>query len=293
VRGVVFVFHPKLHTDMFQCALKVCDNWSLDPETFSDPPPFNTGIPCIEVAWIQYALALCHCRILCGSRYKQCTLETKDMHHIDVRLEKDVYDANNTLADRNARHLKSHNIRAFDLLGAIGSGKTALIERLVPLLEKKGLRAGAIAGDVYGDDDFRRIVALGIPAFNANTGKECHLDAHLVEHAIDHLPLDQIDILFIENVGNMVCPTDFRLGAEKRVVVVSSTEGDDVVNKHPMMFRDCTIGVINKVDLAPLVGANLDRMQNDIARYNPGMPVFRTNLKTGDGVVALLEAILS
>jgi hydrogenase nickel incorporation protein HypB len=215
------------------------------------------------------------------------------MHHIDVRLEKDVYDANNMLADRNARNLTSHNVRAFDLLGAIGSGKTALIERLVPLLVKKGMRAAAIAGDVYGDDDFRRLVALGIPAFNANTGKECHLDAHLVEHAIDHLPLDTIDILFIENVGNMVCPTDFRLGAEKRIVVVSSTEGDDVVNKHPMMFRDCTIGVINKVDLAPLVGANLDRMQKDIARYNPKMPVFRTNLKTGDGLEALLEAILA
>ena len=150
---------------------------------------------------------------------------------------------------------------------------------------KKGLRAGAIAGDVYGDDDFKRIVALGIPAFNANTGKECHLDAHLVEHAIDHLPLDEIDMLFIENVGNMVCPTDFRLGAEKRIVVVSSTEGDDVVNKHPMMFRDCTIGVINKVDLAPLVGANLDRMQNRTSHGTiPDMPVFRTNLKTGDGV---------
>lgn len=215
------------------------------------------------------------------------------MHHIDVRLEKDVYDSNNALADHNARLLMSHHVRAFDLLGAIGSGKTALIERLVPLLEKKAFRAGAIAGDVYGDDDFKRITALGIPAFNANTGKECHLDAHLVEHALDHLPLDQIDILFIENVGNMVCPTDFRLGAEKRIVVVSSTEGDDVVNKHPMMFRDCTIGVINKVDLAPLVGANLDRMQKDIARYNPGMPVFRTNLKTGDGIVALLETILA
>ena len=91
----------------------------------------------------------------------------------------------------------------------------------------------------------------------------------------------------------MVCPTDFRLGAEKRIVIVSSTEGDDVVNKHPMMFRDCTIGVINKVDLAPLVGANLDRMESDIHRYNPKMPVFRTNLKTGDGIAALLDTILA
>jgi hydrogenase nickel incorporation protein HypB len=215
------------------------------------------------------------------------------MHHIDVRIEKDIYDVNNTLADNNAKLLKDHGVWAFDLLGAIGSGKTALIERLVPLLKNKGLRAGAIAGDVFGDDDFKRIVALGIPAFNANTGKECHLDAHLVEHAIEHLPLNDIDILFIENVGNMVCPTDFRLGAEKRIVIVSTTEGDDVVNKHPMMFRDCTIGVINKVDLAPLVGANLERMESDIHRYNPRMPVFLTNLKTGDGITALLDSILS
>ncbi|MDN7026156.1 hydrogenase nickel incorporation protein HypB [Methanoculleus sp. FWC-SCC1] len=214
------------------------------------------------------------------------------MHHIDVHIEKDVYDVNNRIADATARHLKEHGVRAFDLLGAIGSGKTALIERLVPLLKERGLSPGAIAGDVYGDDDFKRIVSLGIPAYNANTGKECHLDAHLVEHAIDHLPLDEIDLLFIENVGNMVCPTDFRLGAEKRIVVVSSTEGDDVVNKHPMMFRESTIGVINKIDLAPFVGADLDRMESDMHRYNPEMQVFRTNLKTGEGLEGLLGAIL-
>jgi hydrogenase nickel incorporation protein HypB len=215
------------------------------------------------------------------------------MHHVDVRIEKDIYDVNRRIADSNSRRLKEHGVRAFDLLGAIGSGKTALIERMVPLLIRKGLRAGAIAGDVYGDDDYQRIRALGIPAVNANTGKECHLDAHLVEHSLESLPLDQIEILFIENVGNMVCPTDFALGAEKRVVIVSSTEGDDVVNKHPMMFRGCDLGIINKVDLAPLVGANLDRMETDIKRYNPRMNVFRTNLKTGDGVPAFLEALLA
>jgi len=215
------------------------------------------------------------------------------MHHIDVHIEKDVYDTNNRIADENTACLEEGGVRAFDLLGAIGSGKTALIERLVPLLQEQGLRPGAVAGDVYGDDDYRRITALGIPAVNVNTGKECHLDAHMVEHAIDHLPIDEIDILFIENVGNMVCPTDFRLGAEKRIVVVSVTEGDDVVNKHPMIFRESAIGVINKVDLAEAVGADIKRMERDMHRYNPGMKVFRTNLKTGDGIVPLLSAILS
>jgi hydrogenase nickel incorporation protein HypB len=215
------------------------------------------------------------------------------MHQVDVRIEKDLYAANDALAAENAARLAAHGVLGIDLLGAIGSGKTALIERLAPLLAGRGWRAGAIAGDVYGDDDYRRIAALGIPAVNANTGKECHLDAHIVDHAIDGLPLDEIDVLFIENVGNMVCPTDFALGAKKRVVVVSSTEGDDVVNKHPMMFRSCSIGVINKVDLAPLVGADLDRMERDMRRYNPAILVFRTNLKTGEGIAPLLEALLA
>jgi len=214
------------------------------------------------------------------------------VHLVDVRIEKDLYEANDALAAENADRLRAHGVLGIDLLGAIGSGKTALIERLAPLLVERGLRAGAIAGDVYGDDDYRRIAALGIPAVNVNTGKECHLDAHLVDHGLDDLPLDEIDVLFIENVGNMVCPTDFALGAARRMVVVSSTEGDDVVNKHPMIFRSSSIGVINKVDLADLVGADLDRMERDMRRYNPEIRVFRTNLKTGEGVGPLLDAVL-
>ncbi|ABD42184.1 hydrogenase accessory protein HypB [Methanospirillum hungatei JF-1] len=215
------------------------------------------------------------------------------MHHIDISIEKDIFSANRKLADANAAHLHAHGVRAFDLLGGIGSGKTALIEKVVPKLKSRGLKAAAIAGDVYGDDDFQRIVALGIPAENVNTGKECHLDAHMIEHALDHLPLDDVDVLFIENVGNMVCPTDFELGAEKRIVVVSSTEGDDVVNKHPMMFRGCTIAVLNKIDLADAVGADLNRMERDMLRYNPAMKIFRTNMKTGDGIDPLVDEILS
>ncbi len=252
-------------------------------------PPLQRGI---KVTWVQDALRA-HCRSVWVLTYKHAMINSITMHHIDVHVEKDIYDVNNRIADANAEILKKHGVRAFDLLGAIGSGKTATIERLVPLIRERGLRVGAIAGDVYGDDDFQRIVALGVPAYNVNTGKECHLDAHLVEHAIEHLPLDDIDILFIENVGNMICPTDFRLGAEKRIVIISSTEGDDVVNKHPMMFRGSSIGVINKVDLAPFVGANLDRMEQDMRRYNPEMQIFRTNMKTGEGIEELLDAILA
>ncbi|HJJ47812.1 MAG TPA: hydrogenase nickel incorporation protein HypB [Methanocorpusculum sp.] len=215
------------------------------------------------------------------------------MHHVDVHMEAEIYGANNKLAEHNAEHFREHGVRAFDLLGAIGSGKTSLIEKIVPELKSRGLNTAAIAGDVYGDDDFQRIVATGIPAFNANTGKECHLDAHLVHHALDHLELDNIDVCFIENVGNMVCPTDFKLGAEKRIVVISTTEGDDVVNKHPMMFRDCQIAVINKVDLAEAVGCNVERMVKDIKRYNPEMIIIKTVLKKGEGVKEVCDAILA
>lgn len=215
------------------------------------------------------------------------------MHHIDISIEKDIFSANRKLADANAAHLRAHGVRAFDLLGGIGSGKTTLIEKIVPKLKEKELNAAAIAGDVYGDDDFQRVVALGIAAENVNTGKECHLDAHMIEHALDHLPLNDVDILFIENVGNMVCPTDFELGAEKRIVVVSSTEGDDVVNKHPMIFRGCSIAVLNKIDLAEAVGADLNRMEQDMLRYNPSMKIFKTNMKTGEGIDNLIDEILS
>lgn len=215
------------------------------------------------------------------------------MHHVDVHMEAEIYGANNRLAEHNAEHFKAHNVRAFDLLGAIGSGKTSLIEKIVPELKSRGKVSAAIAGDVYGDDDFQRIIKTGIISFNANTGKECHLDAHLVHHALDHMDLDDVDIVFIENVGNMVCPTDFKLGAEKRIVVISTTEGDDVVNKHPMMFRDCQIAIINKVDLAEAVGCNVERMIQDIKRYNPEMLIIKTNLKKGEGVKEIADALLA
>lgn len=211
---------------------------------------------------------------------------------VTVDLVEGILEENRIIARRNREHLRSHGVRAFDLLGAVGSGKTMLIERLSELLSARGVKVGAIAGDVAGDDDHRRFLAKGILSENLNTGKECHLDAHLVEHALEHLDLDSIDVLFIENVGNLVCPADFPLGAERRVVVISTTEGDDTVRKHPLIFRDADVCVINKVDLAGPVGVDVDVIEGDFRTVNGHAPFIRTNAKTGEGVGELLEALL-
>lgn len=214
------------------------------------------------------------------------------LHKIQVNVGASVTEANRRQADENREHLDEHGIRAIDILGAVGSGKTMLVEKLTPVLKARGKRVGAIVGDCYGDDDYQRIHALGIPAENLNTGTECHLDAHMVHHALHHLPLDDIDILLVENVGNMVCPTDFPVGSHKRVVIVSVTEGDDVVNKHPAMFRECEIGIINKIDLAEAVGASVERMERDMRRHNSRIKILKTDLKKGTGVEELADMLL-
>jgi len=214
------------------------------------------------------------------------------MHKLEIAVGRDVFEKNREEAKRNAHVLKDNNITAFDILGSIGSGKTSIIEKAVPILAEKGLKIGAIAGDVFGEDDYTRMKVLEIPVINLNTGTECHLDAHLVHHALTTLPLEELDILFIENVGNMVCPTDFELGTDARIVVVSVTEGDDVVNKHPMIFRVSDIGVINKIDLAGAVGASIQRMENDMNRIAPHIRKIKMSVKTGEGLTDFIEEIL-
>ncbi len=211
---------------------------------------------------------------------------------VTVDMIESVLEANRGLALQNRALFKANGVRAFDFLGAVGSGKTMLIERLSEILETRGMRVGAIAGDVAGDDDHQRFLAAGIASENLNTGKECHLDAHLVGHALENMDLDLIDVLFIENVGNLVCPADFPLGAERRVVVISTTEGEDTVRKHPLIFRDADVCVVNKVDLAEPVGVDVAIIESDFRTINRHAPFIRTNAKTGEGVEELLGALL-
>ncbi len=214
------------------------------------------------------------------------------MHKLEISVGKDVFEKNKKEARQNSNLLQNHDIIAFDILGSIGSGKTSIIEKVVPVLKEKGSKVGAIAGDVSGEDDYKRMKLLDIPVINLNTGTECHLDAHLVRHALAQLPLEKLDILFIENVGNMVCPTDFELGTAARIVVVSVTEGDDVVNKHPMIFRVSDIGVINKIDLAGAVEASIQRMEDDMNRIAPHIRKIKMSVKTGEGLEEFTEEIL-
>jgi hydrogenase nickel incorporation protein HypB len=211
------------------------------------------------------------------------------MHKVEIEVGRDILKRNKEEATKNLELLKENNIKAFDILGSIGSGKTSIIEKVVPILERKGLKIGAIAGDVVGEDDFLRMKALHIPVINLNTGTECHLDAHLVGHALTNLPLNDLDLLFIENVGNMVCPTDFELGTDARIVVVSVTEGDDVVNKHPMIFRVSDIGIINKIDLAEAVGASVTRMSSDMKRIAPRVKQIQMSVRTGQGIKEFVD----
>lgn len=210
---------------------------------------------------------------------------------IDVALETDIFDANREIAEHNQSHLEEHGVKSYDFLGSIGSGKTTIIEAMISILEENGIRAGAIAGDVAGDDDYQRLKKHDIPVENLNTGKECHLDAHMVEHALEKINLDEIDVLFIENVGNLVCPADFPLGTDKRTVIISVTEGDDMVRKHPLIFAQTDFAVLNKIDLAEMMEIDPQTIISDFERINPHGRILLTDAKHGTGIGELMGAL--
>lgn len=208
------------------------------------------------------------------------------MHNVSIDVEQDIILANDKLAYGNRQKFDEKNVFAVDLVGAVGSGKTSLLEKLIDEMDDD---IAVIAGDILSKFDAKRIEEKNVPVKGLNTGKECHLDAHLIGHALHDVPLDDISILFIENVGNLICPADFNLGAHIRTVIISVTEGDDTAEKHPMIFKGADMAIVNKVDLADAVGADADKMVNDIKMINPDIPVVKCSLKTGEGVDEIID----
>ncbi|MBS3781702.1 MAG: hydrogenase nickel incorporation protein HypB [Candidatus Thermoplasmatota archaeon] len=199
----------------------------------------------------------------------------------EMDMEKNILEENERIAKKNEKLFEEKGVRAFNILGAIGSGKTSLIERLREGIDQ---RVGAVAGDLNGKDDYERFRQKDMSAVAINTGKDCHLDAHYVNHGLEDMDLDEIDLLFIENVGNLICPVDFPLGTEAEVVVVSVTEGDDMIRKHPLIFSRSDLTILNKVDLADAMEVDIETIKEDYKEVNPHGTLIKTNAKEGKGI---------
>jgi hydrogenase nickel incorporation protein HypB len=211
------------------------------------------------------------------------------MHRSKVRVAADVLDANDTIARANREDFDRAGVRVVNLMSAPGAGKTALLERV--LMDGLGdVRVGVLEGDVQGSLDAERLSALHVPVTQLNTapgfGGECHLDANMVRSALGAMDLDEIDLLVIENVGNLVCPAEFRVGEDRRAMISSVTEGEDKPLKYPLMFRACELVVVNKIDLLPHLDFSLERFLANLDQVNPGVAHMLVSARTGEGTDA-------
>ena len=208
------------------------------------------------------------------------------MHRTKVKVVEEALDANNTIAAANRADFDRAGVRVVNFMSAPGAGKTTLLERVVADLP--GVRVGVLEGDVQGSMDADRLASLHVPVTQLNTdpgfGGECHLDANMVRSALGALPLDQIDLLVIENVGNLVCPAEFRVGEDVRVMVSSVTEGEDKPLKYPLMFRTCDLVLVNKIDLLPHLDYDLDKFLYYLDQVHPDVPRMLVSARTGEGL---------
>lgn len=218
------------------------------------------------------------------------TIRTDDGQIVEIKVQENLYQKNETLANQNRQLMDRHQIKSVDILGSIGSGKTSIIQQLVTHLGGR-YRIAAIAGDLTTSIDADRIKEKGAHVLQINTDGGCHLDSNQVGNALKLLDLSTLDLLFIENVGNLICPSSWPVGAHQRMVVVSTTEGPYMIVKHPYIFETASVLAINKTDLAEAMGVDLDTLRADAEKIKPGIRVVYTNARTGEGVPELIEAL--
>ncbi len=204
-------------------------------------------------------------------------------HSTEIQLELDILQKNDFLAERNKGYFEAKNIFALNMVSSPGSGKTSILEKTIKELSKE-IKFSIIEGDQQTMNDANRIESAGAPVVQINTGSGCHLDADMVNKALKELEPENDSILVIENVGNLVCPSMFQLGESKRIVIISITEGEDKPIKYPDMFRSSDICIINKIDLAPYLDVNIEKVKEYATQVNHHLEFFVMSAKTGEGM---------
>ena len=208
------------------------------------------------------------------------------MHQINVGG--DLRERNREIAAENREMLQRAGVVSINIMSAPGAGKTSLLVRSIPVLAEKS-RVAVIEGDLQTNRDAERVAALGVEVHQIETGGVCHLDASMVHSALHSIDLEKIDLLLVENVGNLVCPAEFELGVDARVMLLSITEGDDKPGKYPLMFSESRLLILNKVDLLPFVDFDLEKARAEARDINPKIDIIEVSCRNGDGIEAWVE----
>ena len=202
---------------------------------------------------------------------------------MEVKVVKNILEANEVIASQNKKIFADKGIYVLNFMGSPGAGKTTLLERTVSNLKDKK-KIAVIEGDIETSRDAERIAAHGVPSLQINTGGACHLDGNMVRKGIEEFDLDQIEFLIVENVGNLVCPAEFNIGEDDKVMIISVTEGDDKPLKYPLMFQVSSVLLLNKIDLLPYLDFNVERFMDDALKVNPKLRILQISCKTGEGL---------
>ena len=204
---------------------------------------------------------------------------------VKVPVVRDILEANERLADDNRRVFRDAGLFVINLMSGPGAGKTSLLERTIDALRHE-IRIGVIEGDIQSSYDAERIAKKGVQAVQLNTGGACHLDGNMIKSSLDALDLEALDLLVVENVGNLVCPAEFNVGEDMKAMILSVPEGDDKPLKYPLMFQESRVLLINKIDLLPYVDCDVGTIRERVLKLNANLEIFEISCRTGEGLEA-------
>jgi hydrogenase nickel incorporation protein HypB len=214
-----------------------------------------------------------------------------ELMKMKITVLNNILEANDAIAEDIRRRLAEHSVLAINLMSSPGAGKTTLLERSIEKLQPQGIRVGVIEGDIETTRDADRLKRFEIPIVQINTGSACHLDANMTKNAMNNIDCSVIDVLFIENVGNLVCPAEFKIGEDHKVMILSVTEGDEKPLKYPLMFRESSAMLINKVDLVQYTNFSMNEAKANAGKINPKLLIFQVSCTTGEGIDTWLDWI--